>query len=287
MNYPKVSICIPTYNQTYYLVKLLDSILIQTFTDFEVIISDDSNTENVKLLIDTYSKKINFKYFKNYPAFGTPLNWNKSIELATGEFIKIMHHDDWFTDLNSLQKFVKYAQICEYSFVFSGAISINEKENTEQLHLPNSDFLNEIKQNPNHLFFGNLIGPPSSVIFKKSDVIYFDVNLKWVVDVDFYIRMLKNSKSYCFIKEPLICSVNNAKHSVTNDCINKEVEIYEYIYLYKKLNNANTFGIKYIKFFKNLFKKYNVDKKELLVLTKDLTHDLNIRLAMLFKNFGF
>ena len=109
---PEISICIPTFNQTFYLKKLLDSILIQTFTNFEIIISDDSSTDDVYDLISSYRHFFIDKitYVRNAKSLGPPTNWNNSISLAKGKWIKIMHHDDCFSSLNSLQ-FVFYQSI--------------------------------------------------------------------------------------------------------------------------------------------------------------------------------
>src|SRR6478736_4865381 len=102
---PFISICIPSYQRVDYLKRLLDSISVQTFTDFEVIISDDSPDSSVQDLSFNYHDRFNTRYFKNQPALGTPANWNFGISNATGEWIKIMHDDDWFAASDSLQIF--------------------------------------------------------------------------------------------------------------------------------------------------------------------------------------
>ena len=65
MSHPKVSICIPTYQQIEYLKKTLDSIQIQDFTDYEVIITDDSRDNSVKYLVETYSSYLPIRYYLN------------------------------------------------------------------------------------------------------------------------------------------------------------------------------------------------------------------------------
>jgi glycosyltransferase involved in cell wall biosynthesis len=58
MDNPFISICIPAYKRTNYLKRLLDSIVLQNFHDFEVIISDDSNDNSVSELIHDFKEKI-------------------------------------------------------------------------------------------------------------------------------------------------------------------------------------------------------------------------------------
>ena len=69
---PKVSICIPAYKQLAILRKVLDSILIQSFENYEVIISDDSPDYGVELLIGEFDFKGRLKYSRNQTALGSP-----------------------------------------------------------------------------------------------------------------------------------------------------------------------------------------------------------------------
>ena len=101
-----LSICIPAYKRTEYLERLLNSISKQDFKSFEVIVTDDSSDDTVERLCFEFKEKFAIQYFKNTPTLGTPENWNESIRHAKGEWIKLMHDDDWFTDRNSLSEFV-------------------------------------------------------------------------------------------------------------------------------------------------------------------------------------
>src|SRR5215469_11343388 len=95
---PKVSICIPAFQQPTCLRRALDSVFFQTFKDYEVIISDDSTDNSVENVVREYNReRAGVKYHKNAVTKGSPENWNAAIELATGEYIKILHHDDCFS----------------------------------------------------------------------------------------------------------------------------------------------------------------------------------------------
>ena len=65
MKNPIISICIPAYKRIDYLKRLLWSIEIQKFKDFEVIISDDSNDDSVAVLLKEFNGRFEIKYFKN------------------------------------------------------------------------------------------------------------------------------------------------------------------------------------------------------------------------------
>ena len=102
-----ISICIPAYKHIEYLKRLLDSIVIQTFRDFEVVITDDSPGNEVAVLVDKYRQELKIVYKKNNPISGSPGNWNQAILNASGDWIKIMHDDDWFSSPSSLELFAK------------------------------------------------------------------------------------------------------------------------------------------------------------------------------------
>src|SRR5215213_9554314 len=97
-----ISICIPAFKRVEYLARLLDSVKKQRFRDFEVIITDDSPAEEVRNLAEKYRYDFELKYSKNASPLGTPENWNAAIRQARGEWIKLMHDDDWFRNEDSL-----------------------------------------------------------------------------------------------------------------------------------------------------------------------------------------
>src|SRR4051812_28627567 len=118
---PFVSICIPAYKRVLFLKRLLDSISGQTYKDFEVIVTDDTPGNEVKDLCEHYKNRFPLYYFKNLLQLGTPENWNESIRRSNGEWIKLMHDDDWFADENSLWEFADAAtKHPDNYFIFSG-----------------------------------------------------------------------------------------------------------------------------------------------------------------------
>lgn len=259
----KVSICIPAYNQVKYLKRTIDSVLNQTYSDYEIIITDDSPTNIVFELMQEYEWKGKIQYFKNKIPLGSPENWNEAIKLSNGEYVKIMHHDDYFADENALYEFVKMLdENPNANFAFSATIVIDIKKELTRIHCPTSRQIESLKKNPYVLFFGNFIGPPSSVIHRRNSLLTYDLNLKWVVDFDFYIRNLASNNFFVFINKPLINNISGDSHNVTLLCENvKSVEIKEYLYLFNKISkNQNKILLdkEYIVFFMNLFAKYKI-----------------------------
>lgn len=232
MNQPLISICIPAYKRVDYLKRLLDSIEMQTFRRFEVIITDDSPDQIISDFIGVQNYNYSCRYFKNQPAKGTPLNWMEGMKYAKGDWIKIIHDDDWLTDQNSLQK---YAEAISESVdcIFSGYIAHFEDSNTQVDKTISKRTFNKILEHPYYLFASNKIGPPSVLLFRKNIQEIYDSNLKWLVDLEAYIRMM--NKYHCiYINSPLVTMSYN-ETQVTNNCFrNPYVEIREALIFYHK-----------------------------------------------------
>ncbi len=94
-NFPKVTVCLPTYNSGEFITQAIDSILEQTFKDFELIISDDCSTDNTPEIIRSYLEKDRrIKYLQNSQNLGLFMNWNRCLESASGEYITVFAQDD-------------------------------------------------------------------------------------------------------------------------------------------------------------------------------------------------
>lgn len=233
---PFISICIPAYKHVNYLKRLLDSILSQTYKDFEIIITDDSPDDSVEILSKEYTSNNNIHYYKNEKPLGTPENWNEAIRKATGVWIKIIHDDDWFVDENSLQKFYEAAlSHPDCSFFFSAYNNVEESSGvTNNVYLTIlGRFL--LWMSPFNLFKKQYIGNPSCTLIKKDLNELYDKDFKWVVDFEYYIRYLKKMKNYFYINNVLINVGINDKQ-VTNYTFRKpEVEIPENHLMIKKM----------------------------------------------------
>jgi hypothetical protein len=234
MNEVTISICIPAYKRVNYLKRLIESVIIQDYTDFELIISDDSDDDSVFKLISDYSDKINIRYFKNEKPWGTPGNWNFAISQAKGQWIKLMHDDDWFASTDSLAFFAE--RIKEGNqFIFSAYNNCYEDtSHTTEIFLP-SRVKNRIIKHPELLFAGNVIGPPSVTMLNRSIVEKYDEKLKWFVDIEFYIRVLGRIKTFSYINKPLI-NIGISESQVTKSCQNiPEIELPEGLLIIKRI----------------------------------------------------
>lgn len=92
---PRVSIGLPVYNGEKYIREALDSILVQTYTDFELIISDNASIDKTPEICQEYaSKDPRIRYFRNEKNQGAAWNFNRVFELSGGDYFKWAAHDD-------------------------------------------------------------------------------------------------------------------------------------------------------------------------------------------------
>lgn len=88
---PKVSVVIPTYNYARFLPAAIDSVLAQTYQDFEVIVIDDGSTDDTATAVAPYLNRIHYEWRENK---GVSATRNRGIELAKGEYIAFLDADD-------------------------------------------------------------------------------------------------------------------------------------------------------------------------------------------------
>lgn len=221
-----VSICIPTYEMKgkgiEYLEYSFNIIHSQTFQDFEVVISDHSINTDIEELCHQWEQILNIQYFKNqYKRGVSSANINNAINKAKGDIIKILFQDDFFYDENSLENQLKKLK---------GNWLV-----TACCHYNGSNIYNPFyPKYHNKIQYGeNTISSPSVLMFKNNEIIEFDENLFWLMDVDYYKRM------YNKFGLPDICNyitVVNREHEnqVSNTLATKEIREKELEYIIQK-----------------------------------------------------
>ncbi len=93
-NLPTVSIILPTYNRAYCIGKTIDAIMMQSFTDWELIVCDDCSTDDTAEVLQSYCRRdARIRYHKNQPRLGLPGNRNSGISRAMGQYIFFVEDD--------------------------------------------------------------------------------------------------------------------------------------------------------------------------------------------------
>ena len=131
----KVTICIPTYNRPHLISELLDSILLQTYQNFERLITDNStNLETMEIINNKYKDK-RISYFKNETNLGMDGNTLRVLKFVTGEYFTFTPDDDIWTDTRKLEKQIKLLnqyQIINICFTNVAHINYDGTKHTQQ-----------------------------------------------------------------------------------------------------------------------------------------------------------
>jgi glycosyltransferase involved in cell wall biosynthesis len=121
---PKVSVCIPVFNGANYIAASIDSVLGQTFEDFELIVCDNCSTDGTADIVRSY-RDPRVSYTRNAMNLGVAGNFNRCLELARCEYVCIWHHDDIMLPENLELKVRVLDQRPSVGFVHSNILLID------------------------------------------------------------------------------------------------------------------------------------------------------------------
>jgi glycosyltransferase involved in cell wall biosynthesis len=198
-----VSVCIPAYNEPILFKRCLDSILSQDYPAIEIIISDDSSIADIKDIVEHLPTSFSVKYMSNNPALKSPKNWNNALDMASGDLVLLMHHDDFFTFRSSVRSFVEvFCKDPLVDLVFSTPHELDQEGRSITFSYSIEIFTKMLKQ-PHRLFVGNYFGHPSNLMLKKNKLRYRK-DLVWMVDMEYYFQLIKLGLKATFTSETLV-----------------------------------------------------------------------------------
>lgn len=280
-----ISVCIPAYNNLLAFKRCLESVLIQDYVNFEIIVSDDSSNNLIEDYIGALNEK-RLNYYRNKPALGAPENWNNAITKAKGDYIKILHHDDYLAAKNSLTRFADAMRThpkADFCFCFTD-IYFKTKD-LHFLHKQTKTQLKRLTNDPFFLFFRNVIGAPSATFFKNNTNLLFNKDLKWLVDVEFYIRFLKQSQ-FVHINEALVVVVDGEEEQITKSVSdNKELVLREHLTLFSNCYQKKLSTKKSKLFFQELFFRFEIKNSEALRKVTKIPQNINGFIEEVFAEF--
>jgi len=192
-----ISVVIPAYNHENYIGPAIDSVLSQTYQDFELIIVDDGSTDKTADVIKGYSdKRIHYYYQENQDAFNTI---NRGMDLANGEYISILNSDDVYTP-DRFQRLLDVQQETGAQCLFSDVIPISDAGEEfvgpdfgwNVWHRKNRDFFKESGDLYCAFLKGNFMVTTSNLFMTKSAAkkVGKFCSLRYLHDYDFIFRMM-------------------------------------------------------------------------------------------------
>lgn len=215
MNSSFVSIIMSVYNGEKYLDESIQSILNQTYQDFEFIIIDDCSTDNSAEIIQKYTNqdsRIQFlKKEKNIGLKGFVENLNIGIQKSRGKYIARMDQDD-FAFPNRLEKQVEFLNLHQDVFLVGTSMTLmneNSEEYSEKKALTNFD---EIKK---RIIIDNPIFHPT-IMFRNEPNLFYRDKFYASEDFDFYLRLITSGKKIENLEEPLL------RYRILNSSMSRE-----------------------------------------------------------------
>lgn len=209
-----VSIIIPTYNRGNVIKRSIDSVLVQTYRDFELIIVDDASEDDTKRRVDEYNNP-RIRYIRNINKLGANGARNVGIQNAKGEYVAFQDSDD-FWEVDKLEKQINFLDA-------HGEIDIVYSRykyywiNGEVTLIPDKNFTNRELQEKigDTLARSNVIGTPTMVVRKRcfDEVGIFDEAIPRFQDWEIAIRLVERYK-FSIIDEVLV-RVYETEKSIT------------------------------------------------------------------------
>ncbi len=219
----KVSVCIPTFNYGRFISNAIDSVILQTFQDFELIVVDNCSTDNTKEIVEryvTFDRRI--KFFSNNANFGMVENWNRCLHYATGEYVKILCADDLLAPI-CLEKSVSVLDNYPDVAIVTSARKIateslepidvlshfNKFEIRSGVEIIRRCLVSDVK---------NIVGEPTAVLFRNKDAKRgFDTRYKQIVDLEMWLHLLERG-AFAYIPEEL-CLIRQHESQATQESI--------------------------------------------------------------------
>lgn len=212
---PKVTVCVPVRNGARTISRTLDSILIQDYPNFEIIVSDNCSTDETAKIVKEYAERGVRYYFNPKLEKCGESNWNNILSLAEGPLIALYHADDLYMPTMLRKQVVFLTANPDVSAVFTMMQRIDENDNPIRMGAMN---LPKELQGQNRFAFSEYFNAllkystftPVPTMMTRRKVLDKVGNFHWqkftsASDVDLYLRMARQWGPIGVIDEPLHC----------------------------------------------------------------------------------
>lgn len=222
----KISVIIPVYNKARYIEKTINSILNQTYTNFELVIIDDGSNDGSEKICDEYSKKdsrIKVIHLKNG---GVSNARNIGLSIAKGKYIQFIDSDDYI-DKNMFDNLATIMDKYNPDIVMSGITKVNHQNEDIKEILPKlkgmKTRLEMLENFAEEQHTTGIFGCVSNKLIKRSVIIEnnirFNEKIKLAEDLDFYLNLYNYIDNIYFCDKSFYYYIQNAENSSTSEFI--------------------------------------------------------------------
>ncbi len=195
MEKPIVSICVPAYRAERYISETLESVRGQSFTAWELIVTEDGSRDRTEAIVDSFSRTVaqKVRYVRQEINLGLPATRNAGITLADAEWIALLDSDDLWT-VDHLESLVRATQTTpEAELVHSGSILFQSETGRDiDIRAPSPELRAVF---PLSLFDARYIIQPASVLLRKAlwlRVGGFNPAFRYVEDREMWLRCVRS-----------------------------------------------------------------------------------------------
>jgi glycosyltransferase involved in cell wall biosynthesis len=198
----------PTYNYGRYLSQAIESVLSQSFADFELLIADDCSYDSTDEIMQKYRRQDpRIAYIRHDKNLGMVPNWNYCLRHAKGKYIKFLFGDDFFTSPQTLQMMFSVMENDDSISLVSTARRIVDDQSfpMDVWRFSHANLVIDGIDAIRHCLHkhANLIGEPTAVMFRASQSIRgFDPMFRQNVDLEMWFHLLEQGR-YAFLADPL------------------------------------------------------------------------------------
>ena len=183
-----------------FLVEYFSHLMFQSFKDFDVVISDQSEGDNLKQICDIFSLVLDINYYKNTSSKKNAANnVNNAVRYATGDIVKLLYMDDFFIDPFALHKINQaFIDNPDGKWFISGFTHSNE-DRTKIFDTRKPSYDNK------YVNGDNTTGNPSNYAVRRDCAIEMDDDLLWIVDGEYFYRSYYYHGDPIMIDDVLVC----------------------------------------------------------------------------------
>lgn len=223
---PLLSILVPAYAYRDGLERILTA-LSPLPAEIEMLIFDDSLDDDLRSVVHAFEAQMpSLRYQHNLSDRGSPLgagaNWNALLDAARGEYCILMHHDEVpleDTFISTLQ--IVLTTMPRPDVVMLDLLLVDEALRPLRRHVP--AWLRQVvpRRVPGYLFRRNVIGPTATIVVRREITPRFDTTLRWLIDVEFYVRLCRAGLRWKIEPDIQIGSIQRSAGTITSELTNQ------------------------------------------------------------------
>lgn len=252
-----VSVIMPSWNTAKFIGESIQSVISQTYTNWELLIVDDCSTDDTDKVVEPFLSDIRIKYFKNEKNSGAALTRNHAITKALGEWIAFLDSDDlWMPE--KLEKQIGFMKKHGYVLSFTEYEKVDEKNQPLNIYVSGPDVVNKRKMY-NYDYIGQLTMMYSAKCFGLIQI----KDIKKNNDYAIRLQLFKRHGAEAHLLKENLAKYRVRKKSISHDSLCKKLKShYDLFHICDEKNAIIAFWFACWNMFWGILKKKKYEKRQ-------------------------